>query len=80
MERFFGRKGVKIVFIGKGNIVSFCKVFVVMLFFSLKKKILVLSFLNRMCLIKKKKKFNESYRIDMREFVLFYFKLLLFFL
>lgn len=55
MERFFGRKGVKIVFIGKGNIVSFCKVFVVMLFFSLKKKFLVLSFLNRICLIKKKK-------------------------
>lgn len=55
MERFLGRKGVKTVLTGKGNTVSFCKVFVVMLFSSLKKKSLALSSLNRMCLTKKKK-------------------------
>lgn len=73
MERFLGRKGVKTVLTGKGNTVSFCKVFVVMLFSSLKKKSLALSSLNRMCLTKKKN-FNESYRTDLREFVLFYSK------
>lgn len=55
MERFLGRKGVKTVLTGKGNTVSFCKVFVVMLFSSLKKKSLALSSLNRICLTKKKK-------------------------
>lgn len=74
MERFLGRKGVKTVLTGKGNTVSFCKVFVVMLFSSLKKKSLALSSLNRICLTKKKKNFNESYGTDMREFVLFYSK------
>lgn len=39
MERFLGRKGVKTVLTGKGNTVSFCKVFVVMLFSSLKKNL-----------------------------------------
>lgn len=39
MERFLGRKGVKTVLTGKGNTVSFCKVFVVMLFSSLKKSL-----------------------------------------
>lgn len=37
MERFLGPKGVKTVLTGKGNTVSFCEVFVVVLFPSLEK-------------------------------------------